>query len=232
MEFHPKKCQVIHITNKRKPIRQPYIIHGHVLEEVECAKYLGANIHHKLNWTTHIDQVVRKANNTRAFLQRNISQCPRKTKELCYKTLVRPQMEYASIIWDPHTANNIHNLEMVQRRAARFVTGDYHRTTSVTNLLHQLQWPTLQERRATNKVIMMYRIVNHLVAIPTSCLIPTAATLRGHNQRFLVPFARTQLYQYSFFPDAIRLWNSLPPTTVACNSIDTFKCELQKTKMY
>ncbi|VDI68382.1 Hypothetical predicted protein [Mytilus galloprovincialis] len=129
-------------------------------------------------------------------------------------------------------ANNIHNLEMVQRRAARFVTGINHRTTSVTNLLHQLQWPTLQERRATNNVIMMYRIVNHLVAIPTSCLIPTAATLRGHNQRFLVPIARTQLYQHSFFPDAITLWHSLPSTTVACNSIDTFKYELQKTKLY
>ncbi|XP_052103519.1 uncharacterized protein LOC127737002 [Mytilus californianus] len=92
----------------------------------------ASNINHKLNWNTHIDQVVRKANNTRAFLQRNIYQCPRKSKELCYKTLVRPQME-----------------------AARFVTGDSHRTTSVTNLLHQLQWPTLQERRAMNKVIMI-----------------------------------------------------------------------------
>ncbi|CAC5391576.1 unnamed protein product [Mytilus coruscus] len=100
MEFHPNKCQVIHITNKRKPIRQPYNIHGHILEEVESAKYLGANIHHKLNWSTHTDQIMRKANNTRAFMQRNIYHCPRKTKELCYKTLKRPQMEYASIILD------------------------------------------------------------------------------------------------------------------------------------
>ena len=187
MEFHPQKCQILHITNKRQPIRQPYKIHGHILEEVESAKYLGVNIHNKLSWNTHINQVVKKANNTRAFLQRNIYQCPRKTKELCYKTLVRPQMEYASIIWDPHTANYTQSLEMVQRRAASFVTGDFYRTSSVNNMLHQLQWPTLQERRAENKVIMMFRIVNNLVAIPTECLIPTAATVRGHNHRYLVP---------------------------------------------
>ncbi|CAC5398781.1 unnamed protein product [Mytilus coruscus] len=69
MEFHPNKCPVIHITNNRKPIRQSYNIHGHVLDEIESAKYLTANIHHKLNWNTHTDQVVRKANNTRAFFK-------------------------------------------------------------------------------------------------------------------------------------------------------------------
>ena len=42
-----------------------------------------------------------------AFLQRNIHQCPRETKVLCYKTLLRPVIEYASIIWDPHTNANM-----------------------------------------------------------------------------------------------------------------------------
>ena len=47
MEFHPQKCQILHITNKRTPIRVPYNIHGHQLEEVESTKYLGVNIHQK-----------------------------------------------------------------------------------------------------------------------------------------------------------------------------------------
>ena len=42
-----------------------------------------------------------------------------------YTTLVRPIIEYACIIWEPVTQKNIRELEMVQRRAARFVTGDY-----------------------------------------------------------------------------------------------------------
>lgn len=149
--------------------------------------------------------MTKKANNTRAFLQRNIYQCPKKTKELCYKTLVRSQMEFASIIWDPHMATNIHNLEMVQRRAARFVTGDFHRTSSVTTMLQQLQSPTLQERRSADRVIMMFRIVRGLVAIPTSYLTPTGTTVGGHNKRFLIPYARSDTYKHSFFPATIRL---------------------------
>jgi hypothetical protein len=53
----------------------------------------------------------------------------------------------------------------------------------------------------------MLRIVNNHVAIPTTCLVSTATLVRGHNHRFLVPFARTQTYQFSFFPDIIHLWN-------------------------
>ena len=131
------------------------------------------------------------------------------TKELCYKAMVRPIMEYASVIWDPSTDTNIHKLEMVQRRAARMVFSDFKSTSSVTPMLRQLQWSTLQERRAQTQVVMMYRIVYHLVDISSYHLTPTIS-VRGHNMKFLVPYARTSIYQKSFFPDTIRLWNSLP----------------------
>ena len=48
MEFHPKKCQVVHITNKRTIINHPYTIHDHILDVVDSAKYLGVNIHKNL----------------------------------------------------------------------------------------------------------------------------------------------------------------------------------------
>ena len=93
-------------------------------------------------------------------------------------------------------------------------------------MLHQLQWPSLQERRAQAKVTMMYRITHHLVDIPLVQLTPTMS-VRGHNQRFLVPFARTLIYQHSYFPDTIRLWNGLPQSAVDCPTIETFKGALQ-----
>ena len=37
-------------------------------------------------------------------------------------------------------------LEMIQRRAARWVTGRYHNTSSVTDMLHSLDWRTLGQR--------------------------------------------------------------------------------------
>jgi hypothetical protein len=230
MEFHPKKCQVLNITNKRKIISYQYIIHGHTLEVVDSAKYLGVHIHKSLKWNHHIDQVAKKANNTLAFMRRNIHQCPRSIKALClcYTTLIRPVTEYASVIWDPYTAENIQKLEMVQRRAACVVNFDYRTTSSVSAMLAHLNWTTLQERRAHAKAVMMYRVVNQLIDIPSSPILVPTNSLRGNNISFIVPYTRTLTYQKSFFRDGIRIWDALP-SEVCATSMDSFKFQIQNT---
>ena len=50
MEFHPLKCNVISITNKRDSIVHNYKLHGHTLEHVESAKYLGITLQSNLKW--------------------------------------------------------------------------------------------------------------------------------------------------------------------------------------
>jgi ammonia channel protein AmtB len=124
-------------------------------------------------------------------------------------TLGGPLVEYACTIWDSHTAQNIHKLEAVQRRSARFVMNNYAQSSSITSMLGTLQWSSLEERRARCKAVMMYRIVNGLVAIPPSELHPTSSAARGHTNRFMVPYAKTLIYKQSVFPDGIRIWNSL-----------------------
>ena len=105
---------------------------------------------------------------------------------------------------------------MIQRRAARMVYADYQTTSSVSTMLNQLQWTTLQERRAQAKACMMCRVVNQLIDIPSQILVPTISP-RGNNITFLVPYARTLIYQKSFFPDGIRIWkqSKLPLSTAS-----------------
>ena len=171
MHFHPQKCQTMHITNKRNIIQSTYTIHNHKLQTTDTAKYLGIHIHSTLNWNTHITKTAQRANTTSAFLHRNIRTCPRKTKHLAYTALVRPILEYASIIWDPHTASNINKLETVQRRSARHIMHNYSRHASVTTMLQHLDLPTLQQRHQHSKIIMLYRITHKLASIPTATYI-------------------------------------------------------------
>ena len=137
MRFNASKCQLLRITNKRKPILASYSIHEHELELVDAAKYLGVHIDSKLSFNTHVDAVTKKANSTRAFLSRNLSHCSRKIKETSYKTFVRPIAEYAASAWDPHTQRNVKKIEQIQRSSARFVTGNYDRTCSVTAMVQK-----------------------------------------------------------------------------------------------
>ena len=208
MHFNPDKCELIRISNKRKTINTTYHIHNVQLKQTKRAKYLGLTFSNTLSWNAQIDTITKNANNTTAFLRRNLSTCPKNIKDTCYKTSVRHQVEYAATVWDPHTTDNIKKVEAIQRRAARFVTGDYRYTSSVTGMIENLSWETLQHRIQQAKAILMFRIVHAMVPIPASPHLQLlGAATRGHQYRYRVPYSRTKTYKESFFPSSIRLLN-------------------------
>ena len=100
------------------------------------------------------------------FLKRNIRSASQAAKATAYKTFVCPIVEYAAKTWAPSTDTNTNKIEMVQRRAARFVTNDYGRKSSVTEMIADLGWDTLQKRRDFARLNMMYLIVYNLDEIP------------------------------------------------------------------
>lgn len=141
MSFNPDKCEVLRITNKRSKIMTNYYIHDQQFQIVDNAKYLGLTISKNLSWNNQVNNITKKANSTLAFLRRNIRNCPQTAKTQAYNTVVRPSLEYASTVWDPHTQANINKVESIQRRAARFVTNNYDPRASVATLLQDLNWP-------------------------------------------------------------------------------------------
>ena len=107
--------------------------------------YLGVNISHDLRWVEH-NSTISKANRVLGVIRRNFHSCPTELKAIAYKSLVRPHLEYSGTVWDPYTNDLIQKLEAVQRRAARFVCRDYIPYSSITTMLKNLEWDTLQLR--------------------------------------------------------------------------------------
>ena len=228
MVLNTEKCKVITISRKRNKIQHVYHLNNTPLEAVTSAKYLGVTITSDLKWTQHINTVVNKANSTLAFLRRNLRIKSSDLKATAYKTLVRPIVEYASSVWDPATNNQIHQLEMVQRRAARFTLNRYHNTSSVNNMLSELEWPTLQKRRENVRLTMMYKIHNNLAHLPAQDYImqATQATRNSQPHSYQVPYSRTESHRQSFFPRTVRDWNALPRNTVTAPSVEAFSQRL------
>ena len=51
---------------------------------------------------------------------------------------------------------------------------NFNSYASVSEIIAALDWPTLEQRRKTLRTIMMYKIVNNLVEVPTDgILIPS-----------------------------------------------------------
>ena len=124
-------------------------------------------------------------------------------------------------------------LESVQKKAARFVTSDWSRNASTTAMVSNLNWPTLQERRARARVIMFHKIHYGLVAIPISLFIPSSSLhyTRGAHVKYLPFRPRTMLYQNSFCPVAVTLWNSLDPSLTAMEDPESFRNALATVRL-
>ena len=152
--------------------------------------------------------IVPKANRTLGFLRRNLSACPRDVKESAYKGLVHPILEYGSSVWDHQSIFLRDKLEKVQKRAARFVTGNYvdFETGSMTGILKQLKWESLKKRRKDSRLIMLYKGLKVEASIPTNDLVPPSRRTRNHYcLAFQIPMARTDILFQFLPPDYKRL---------------------------
>ena len=154
-------------------------------------------------------------------------------KRLAYITLVRSGMEYASPVWDPSTTKDQDALERVQRRAARWITSSYDRTTSVTKLLRQLNLEPLDKRRRIYRLIFLYKVLNEHVAVPPDKLDikQNGRPVRGSvtKQRLVIPRCSTNGLKNSFVPRTIVQWNALPDSTTSAASVNAFRSRLYKS---
>lgn len=222
MELNARKCHSISVTRKKTRSLHQYTLNGTALDSVTSAKYLGITITPDLKWDRHISAVCQKANNTLAFLRRNLRVHSTKLKSTAYLTLVRPLVEYGCTVWDPYTAGCINQIEMVQRRAARYVLNRYRNTSSVSEMLQQLGWCTLQRRREIHRLSTIYNMHYSLVDFDTINYIhpATRLTRNAHPLGYTVPRSRTQQHQQSFFPRTVQQWNSLPQAAVMAPSLE------------
>ena len=111
---------------------------------------------------------------------------------------------------------------------ARFVKHRYHNRSSVTDLLEDLKWKSLETRRKESRLTKMYKIVNQQVAIdPDKHLMkPQKQSRSANTNSYVVPYASTTSSQQSFFPRTIRDWNQLPLSIKKAGSVSAFKAQL------
>ena len=159
MRFHPDKCHVMHIGNNN-PKHEYTMSKGeelHKLEKVSSEKDLGILIDDKLKFSEHINIKVNKANQILGCIKHTFKHLTKDVFKLLYKSLVRPHLEYNSVIWSPHLKKDMDSIERVQRRATKMVPE--LRNLSYEDRLRQLELPTLKFRRDIADIIEVYNIL-------------------------------------------------------------------------
>ena len=99
-----------------------------------------------MDWGQHISDISSKATKTLGSLRRNLTFAPRITKG-CIQNFGSTKLEYAAPIWSPYCKTQIQQMEKVQRTAALWTCRRWRNTSSVGEMLNEVQWPTLEAWR-------------------------------------------------------------------------------------
>ena len=196
------------------------------------ALYLGVLFHSSMSFSPHISNITSNAIKSLNFVRRNLNNCDESVKSAAYLGLIRPKLEYASSVWDPHLSKDIQAIERVQRIAARWVKSNYNWENSVTSMLSELQWPALNIRRQISRLSILYQGLHNSVSleIPTyiTATTTTPFTRFQHYFHFNIPTARTNFYHNSYFPKSFRDWNLLPISAIEAATLDNFTNQLRE----
>ena len=143
--------------------------------------------------------------------------------------MVPPRLEYSSTVWDPHHNRDIHNLEQVQRRAARFVSRDYTERTSacVTNMIQSLGWESLQHRCYINRLTMLFKIQHGTIDISPDFVQLKTNEPEDLDKRLRQLQAANDAYKFSFYPWTISDQNRMPTHITDLQSPQGFRDALE-----
>ena len=95
-------------------------LNGVILSRVTTYKYLGVIISHNLSWKPHITTICNKTRRLIGIIYRKFYGYSKPITLLkLYLTVIRPNLEYASSVWDPSQKLQIDALESVQKFGLR-----------------------------------------------------------------------------------------------------------------
>jgi len=116
------KCAVCRF-GRNIAIKSDYYVSDTKLQEVHTVKDLGVTFDEQLQFSDHCYDKIKKAYSMLGLIKRNFTLLCNDSFVMLYKSMVRSHLEYANAVWNPHREGLITDLERVQMRSTKLVSG-------------------------------------------------------------------------------------------------------------
>ena len=172
MSFNPepsKQAVQLIFSRKRDQLAHPEIYFNDIqVSSVDEHKHLGLILDEKLTFSSHIKELLGKANKGIGMIKLLSRYLPRPSLDQIYKLHVRSHFDYCDIIYhvppvdnpysQEYTQNLLMNrLESMQYNAALAITGAW-RGTSREKIYKELGWESLSDRRWYRRLVLFSKL--------------------------------------------------------------------------
>ncbi len=220
-----EKSNVLHIG--RKNPQHSYRIGEIEVPSVAEVKDLGVFITSDLKFHLHCHKIFASASQISSLIFKSFENRSKNFLFRLFETYVRPKLEYASVVWNPHFSGDIDLVERVQRRFTKRIFN--YSNLSYHERLVSLEAHSLQTRRSILDLIFLYKILHNLTELDPDDLFvrDTSGITRGHCKKLYVQRVNNDLYKNFFINRVVPIWNSLPDDIVNSPSVSIFRARIR-----
>ena len=184
--------------------------------------HLGILVSSNLTWYDHYSAIISKAYRALYFIRHVTSHSlSSQTKLSLYKSLVRTNISYCSLIWCPYKIKHIKLFESIQRRATKFILQDFQSDykTRLTNL-HLFPLSLWFEYLDLTFIIKCLKDLSDHFNIFQYIQFVSNNTRASSACKLKCTFPRSSLnsIHFFYFNRVVRIWNSLPIINLSLSS--------------
>ena len=229
MKFNNRKFELIRYRSANNDIQDftSYITNtGHVISEKKHVKDLGVIMSDDCCFKSHVAKVTGTLRGIAAWILRTFKSRERTVLMTTWKSLAIPRHDYCSVLWSPHLAGQINELECIQwsflRKCSNVHAEDYWDALKKHKLF------SLQRRRERFLIIYTFKVLEGLT--PPTGIVELPPGRRGRLLKVTTSGSTSTARYHSFNMSAPRIWNSLPASirNIRNVSVDCFKQRLDK----
>jgi hypothetical protein len=194
-----------------------YNICNYILTRVNNFNDLGVLVSDDLTWKKHIENCINRGNKRLGLVKRCLGfNCSTKTKLLSFVSLVRPLVEYNTVVWMPNNKKQLCKLESLQRRATKYILNNY--SIGYKERLIQCNLLPLTLRRQYLDCVFIYNSINDLNVFKilnfvdfTGDSVHVTRQANAQDDLMFKPIrTRHELYGRYLTRRIVSLWNNIP----------------------
>jgi hypothetical protein len=170
LSLNVKKCVVASFTRKTSTrVNFQYKLDNVVLERKDSIRDLGVIYDSQLTFNDHVDAICSRARRMLGFVMRTGKHFESPfTFTTLYNALVRSIVEYATVIWNPHTAQQKIQVERIQHKFLSFISAKCfnrrsHEDVNYAEIEGKLRLDTLETRRKFAEVKFTVNSFNGII---------------------------------------------------------------------